>query len=131
MSHRMFETLIVAALVAGTTPAAANDFDHAWSCQLLPGQSLADARAVSAAWLQAARSMRGGEQLGVHIRYPIVVGEGADRFEFVVRAPSLEAWGAFYDGYDPDSPVGKADEAFAAVASCSGSSVWEIIPVDR
>lgn len=94
------------------------------------GKSLDDARAVSLTWLEAARTMKGGEQLQVFVNYPIVVSSSGSRFDFVVRSPSLAAWGTFYDGYDPGSAVGKADEAFAKVATCSGSTMWESIKVE-
>jgi len=121
-------------LVAGpaailAAPAAANDFDHVWSCELNPGKTLGEARAAASAWLAAAKSMTHGERLQVFIRYPIVVGESENRFDFVVRAPSLTAWGAFYDTYDDGTPVAEADAKFAEVAGCSGSTLWESIDV--
>lgn len=118
------------ALLAFAAPIAANEFDQVWACELNAGKSLDDARAVSKAWLDAARTMKGGEQLQVYIDYPIVVPSSGSRFDFVVRAPSLGAWGTFYDGYDQESAVGKADEAFAEVATCSGSTVWENIRIE-
>ena len=119
-----------AGAVAGfAAPVAANDFEHVWSCALKPDKTLGDARAVARTWLEAARSMNGGEQLQVSIRYPIIVGESENRFDFVVRAPSLAVWGAFYDKYDDGTPVADADAKFADVASCSGSTMWESIGV--
>ena len=120
--------IYLVATVAWSTNAQATDFEHVWSCELLPGQGLDDARAAAADWLRAAHSMPGGNEIRVSLRWPIAVAESAERFEFVLRMPSLEDWGRFYDRYDPGSPVGKADEAFARVASCSGSTLWEVIP---
>lgn len=117
------------AVAAFSVPVAANDFDHVWSCELNSGKTLGDARAVARIWLAAAKSMKNGEPLQVSIRYPIIVGDSENRFEFVVRAPSLAAWGAFYDAYDDGTPVADADLKFAEVASCSGSTMWEAIGV--
>lgn len=117
------------AVAAFAAPVAANEFDHVWSCELKPGKSLDEARAVARTWLAAARSMKHGENLQALIRYPIIVSESENRFDFVVRAPSLAAWGAFYDTYDDDTPVADADLKFADVASCSGSTMWELIGV--
>ncbi|HKX98092.1 MAG TPA: hypothetical protein VJL86_00095 [Steroidobacteraceae bacterium] len=117
------------AVVTMSAPAAANEFEHVWSCELRPGKTLDDARAVARTWLAAARSMKNGERLQVHIRYPIIVGDSENRFEFVVTAPSLAAWGAFYDTYDDGTPVADADAKFAEVAGCSGSTMWESIGV--
>ena len=120
---------IAGALAAFAAPVAANDFDQVWSCELKPGRSLDDARAAARTWLAAAKSMKHGGELQVFIRYPIVVSDSENRFDFVVRAPSLAAWGAFYDTYDDGTPVAEADLEFAAVASCSGSTMWELIAV--
>ena len=117
------------AVAAFAAPVAANDFDHVWSCELKPGKTLDDARAVARTWLEAARSMKNGERLQVSIRYPIIVAESENRFDFVVKAPSLAVWGAFYDTYDEGTPVADADMRFADVASCSGSTMWESIGV--
>jgi hypothetical protein len=119
-----------ASAVAFAAPVAANEFDHVWSCELKPGKTLDDARAVARTWLAAARSMKNGERLQVSIRYPIIVTESENRFDFVVTAPSLAVWGAFYDTYDDGTPVADADLKFADVASCSGSTLWESIGVE-
>jgi hypothetical protein len=118
------------AVAAYSVPATANDFDHVWRCELKPGNTLDDARAVAHTWLAAARSMKHGERLQVFIRYPIIVSESENRFDFIVRAPSLAVWGAFYDTYDDGTPVADADLKFADVASCSGSTMWESINVE-
>jgi len=122
--------LLIAILLAFTGPAFANEFGHVWSCELVAGKTIEDARAVSLAWLNAAKSMRGGDQLELYINLPIVVEESANRFDFVLLAPSLQAWGEFYDGYSESSPVGKADVEFARVAACSGSTLWESIKIE-
>ena len=113
-----------------SAPAAANEFEQVWSCELRPGKTLDDALAVARTWLSAARSMENGARLQVIIRYPIVVADSENRFEFVVRTPSLAAWGAFYDRYDDGTPVADADLKFADVAGCSGSTMWESIGVE-
>lgn len=128
---RVAITILLACGVAAlSAPAAANEFEHVWSCELNPGRTLDDARAVARAWLAAARSMKHGERLQAFIRYPIIVSESENRFDFVVRAPSLAAWGAFYDTYDDGTPVADADARFAEVAGCSGSTMWESIGVE-
>jgi hypothetical protein len=121
---------IAVACSAFAAPAAGNEFDQIWSCELKAGKSLGEARAAARAWLAAARSMPHGERLQVFIRYPIIVSDSENRFDFVVRAPSLAAWGAFYDKYDDGTPVADADAKFADVASCSGSTMWESIGVE-
>ena len=128
---RMAITLcLTSAATAFAAPVAANEFDHVWRCELKPGKTLDDARAAAHVWLAAARSMQNGERLQSYIRYPIIVSASENRFDFVVRAPSLAVWGAFYDTYDDDTPVADADAKFAEVAGCSGSTMWELIKVE-
>jgi hypothetical protein len=119
--------LLMCVLMTWITPAAANDFEQVWTCTIHAGHSLEEVRSAGTKWLNAARGMPGGEELQLVIRWPIAVPESAEVFEFVVRATSLQSWGRFYDGYDPASPAGKADEVFATIASCSGSTLWESI----
>lgn len=129
MKQKAIAVWLALAVASFTAPVAANDFEHVWSCELNSGKTLDDARAVASTWLAASRSMKYGERLVVSIRYPIIVADSENRFEFVVRAPSLAAWGAFYDTYDDGTPVADADLKFAEVASCSGSTMWEAIGV--
>lgn len=131
MKANILPALFLCALMTWITPAAANDFEHVWVCSIQPGHSLDEVRSAGSEWLNAARGMPGGEELELVIRWPIAVPDSSEVFEFVIRAPSLQAWGKFYDTYDPDSPVGKADEVFASVASCSGSTVWESITLEQ
>lgn len=130
MKKVLFGLLLTSSLEAFAAPALANEFSHVWSCELQAGKTIDDARAVSLAWLNAAKSMKGGDQLKVYVNYPIVVEPSGGRFDFVLVAPTLEAWGAFYDGYAGNSPVAKADEEFARVANCSGSALWESIMIE-
>jgi hypothetical protein len=130
MKPGLLSVLCLATLLVLAEPVRANDFEQAWSCEIRAGKTLDEVRQVSSAWLRAARGMAGGERLQLHIRYPIVVQPSAERFEFVVRAPSLQAWGAFYDGYHADSPVAAVDNEFAGIAVCSGSALWESIVIE-
>jgi hypothetical protein len=130
MQSWLSSILAVAILAGFAAPVRANDFDQVWSCEIRPGQTLEDVRRVSSAWLRAAKGMAAGDRLQLFVRYPIVVQPSAERFDFVVRAPSLQDWGAFYDGYHADSPVAGVDAEFAAIADCSGSALWESIPVE-
>ena len=130
MNRKIIQRLIISGLLALARPVSANQFGHVWSCEIVAGKSLADVRAVSSQWLRAARTMSGGDQLELHIELPIVVEDSANQFDFVLLAPSLQAWGEFYDGYSENSPVGKADVDFAGVATCSGSTLWESIKIE-
>jgi hypothetical protein len=93
---------LAAAVATFAVPATASEFEQVWFCELKPGSTLDD----------------------------IIVSHSENRFDFVVRAPSLAERGAFYDTYEDGTPVAIADLKFADVASCSGSTMWESIGVD-
>ena len=82
-ARNAFAAWLAFTAAAFAAPVAANEFDHVWSCELKAGRTLDEARAAASAWLAAARSMEHGERLQVFIRYPIIVGDSGDRFDFV------------------------------------------------
>jgi len=110
-------------LLALTIPAYADSAVQIWHCELEEGKTPADAEAVSSAWLKAAKGMKGGDEMVVYLDSPVVASSGGGEFHFVLITPSFGAWGEFNEAY-PGSAAAKADEDFAAVASCSGSSLW-------
>jgi hypothetical protein len=85
--------------------------------------------AVASEWLKAARGMKGGEQLQLYLRYPVVADMGEYDFAFVIQAPSLEVWGKFHDSY-PGSEASKVDDKFHELADCPDSALWEGIKVE-
>jgi hypothetical protein len=97
MSRIALKLLSLSVALSCTAAVQAKGFEQVWTCSLNPGQTLDQARSVSAEWLRAARGMHSGEGLSLSLCWPIAVPDSAERFEFVVRASSLEAWGALYD----------------------------------
>ena len=80
---------------------------------------------MSAAWLKAAKQMKGGENMKLVIRFPIAEGTaGEGDFKFVMSTPTFAEWGAFTDAYE-GSEVAKVDEKFNDLADCGASSIWE------
>ncbi len=125
----MNKVLIAILLMGLTTVAQASNVLQIWLCTTNEGKTMADIEVLSAAWLKAARSMKGGDQLDVYLDTPIASSEVGDNFDFVLVAPSFETWGVFQDGYE-GSPAQKADEDWFKVASCSSSSIWSSTKVE-
>ena len=123
MRNTTFRLLSVLLLLFITAPTYAGSVLHIWKCSIIEGKTMAEVDAVSKAWLKAAQSMKGGDGLEVYIDIPIAAEASGDRFDFVMMAPSFDAWGVFNEGYI-GSPAQKADEDFGDVARCSGSSLW-------
>lgn len=130
MFRRVKPFCLTLILLACSAPLQAYDFDHVWTCELRDGRTLDEARAASRDWLKAAHSMPNGDQLKLYIHWPIIAGVNERAFNWVIRAPSLTYWGTFYDGYHLDSPAALADEKFAEIATCTGSMMWEMLPIE-
>jgi hypothetical protein len=56
-------------------------------------------------------------------------GAGEGDFFFVLSIADTKIWGVFNLDY-PDSPTGKADEAWADVATCSESSLSASVDIE-
>jgi len=75
-------------------------------------------------WLKAAKTLKGGENLQVFIRYPVAASVTEVDFKFVVVTPDFAEWGAFTDAYDL-SKLQEVDDELFKIANCGDSSLWE------
>ena len=80
--------------------------------------------AMASKWLKAAKTMKGGENLQIGIRYPVAASVNEVDFKFVVMTPTFAEWGAFTDAYDL-SELQEVDDELFKVANCGDSSLWE------
>ena len=112
-----------------STAASADSVVQLWNCKVDDNKTPADVVAVSSAWLKAAKSMEGGEDLEVFVEFPMAANAAFGEFTFVLVSADAKTWGLFNNGY-ADSPAAEADEAWNAVASCSSSSLWESIKIE-
>lgn len=83
-----------------------------------------DISAMASKWLKAAKTMKGGENLQIAIRYPVAAAVNEIDFKFVVMTPTFAEWGAFTDAYDL-SELQEIDDELFKVANCGDSSLWE------
>ena len=99
-------------------------------CQQDEEATKADLERVAKNWLAAARSMDGGADLELYLRFPVVASIGNSDFAAVLVAPSLEMWGKFMDGFEgsPAAKVGK--EEFSELADCTDNQLWEVIKIE-
>ena len=126
-----FRLLIVAVLMLIAAPAFSASQMHAvqiFMCQQDEEASSADIMAVSKTWLDAAKKVKGGENLQVYVRFPIAAQMGEHDFKFIIAAPNFEEWGAFTDAYEA-SEVAKVDKQFAEYADCTDAMLWEGIEI--
>ncbi len=128
MKKRLIASLTASVMFIFTTSASA-DVIHIWTCELNDGKTFTDAVDVSSAWLKVAKSMKGGKDLEAFVEFPFAAQTGDGGFTFVLIVPDAKTWGVFYNDYD-DSPAAKADMAWAKVATCSSSSLWQSVKIE-
>ncbi len=126
--------IIIASLTACvmflfTVPAYADSIVQSWMCKLNDDKTTADLVAASSVWLKAAKSNEGGEDVEVFLMYPFFGDTGDVDFIFTVAVADTKIWGVFVNDY-PNSPAGKAEEAWGEVATCSDSYLWESVEIE-
>ena len=120
----LIRLIIISMLMMVAIPAWAGTAVMVYSCEQDEDASEADVNAAAAAWLKAAKGMKGGENLEAYAMFPMAVTMGEKDFMFVVTAPSFAEWGTFMDGYE-GSAAAESDKKYADVADCPDSALWE------
>ena len=97
---------------------------HIWKCKANDGKTVADVTAESVAWLEAARTVDGGDDLSVYLEWPIAANMGDGGFNFVMSVADEQTWGTWYGSESASDVMGAANIAWSEVATCSKSSLW-------
>jgi len=83
-----------------------------------------DVDAMSKRWLAAAKTLKGGENLQIFLRFPVAASVDDIDFKFVLVTPDFAEWGTFTDGYSL-SKLEEIDDELEKVADCNDASLWE------
>jgi len=83
-----------------------------------------DVMGMASKWLKVAKTLKGGENIQIAIRFPVAASVDDIDFKFVIVTPTFAEWGAFTDGYEL-SELEKVDDELFKVANCGESSLWE------
>ena len=83
-----------------------------------------DVMDMASKWLSAAKTLKGGENVQIAIRYPVAAAVTEVDFKFVVVTPNFAEWGAFTDAYEL-SKLQEVDDELFKIANCGESSLWE------
>ena len=83
-----------------------------------------DVNAMGGKWLAAAKTLKGGKNLRIYIRYPVAASVDDIDFKFVLTTPDFAEWGAFTDAYEM-SKLEEIDDELEKIASCEDASLWE------
>lgn len=127
--NRFVGLMLVAVLLIAVAPAYSARASQVFSCELDDDATEDQVKAGAAKWLEAAKGMKGGENLEAWVYFPVAV-DAMGEFDllFVVVSPSFEEWGEFWDNYD-GSPAAKVDKENQEMVICPNSALWESIPI--
>ncbi len=127
----IIQLVIVSTLMIVAAPTYSAEVAQVYSCEQDDDASEQDLRDSASEWLKAAKTMKGGENMGVDLYFPIAVAAtGETDFLMVITTPSFAEWGVFWDGYE-GSPASKVDqEGSDDNAICPDSALWEKVSVE-
>ena len=127
--NKIVMLMLVFMLMLVAAPAYSFEVIQVFNCQMDDDATDEDIKVVATEWLKAANKMKGGEQLEVHLRHPLVGQMGEYDFSFMVKVPSLEEWGVFTSGYE-GSALEEIDDKMDELSDCPGSTLWEILKLE-
>jgi len=79
---------------------------------------------MSEKWLAAAKTLKGGENLQLFIRFPVAASVDDIDFKFVLVTPDFAEWGVFTDNYEL-SKLEEIDDELDKIVDCDDASLWE------
>lgn len=122
--NKVIRLILIAILMMVAAPAWSGSAVAVYQCEQGDDASEADVLAAVADWLQAAKAMKGGENIDAFVMFPMAATMGEFDMLFIVTAPSFAEWGTFMDGYE-GSAAAEADKKYADTAICPDSALWE------
>ena len=124
---RTLGMMLVLVLMFAVAPAFAGQASQMWKCEM--GDEVTEGQVVAMAedWFEAAKKVKGGENLKGHLRFPVAVN-AIGEFDVFLEAifPTFEEWGKFWDNYSGSTASELEDKHAAEGVICPDSAVWEI-----
>jgi hypothetical protein len=96
-----------------------------FNCELNDDAAIEDVTEMASKWLNVAKTLKGGKNLQVFIRYPIAASTDDIDFIFVLVTPTFAEWGVFTDSYEGSDSITDIDDEFEKIADCADSAMWE------
>ncbi len=119
----LIRVMAIAMLMVFASPAYSETI-QIFNCTYEGDATEDDVTAMASKWLAAAKTVKGGENVQIAIRYPVAASVDDIDFKFVVMTPNFAEWGAFTDAYEL-SKLQEVDDELFKVANCGESSLWE------
>ncbi len=119
----LIRLMIISMLMVVASPAYSEAI-QIFNCEYIGEATEDDVFDMADKWLKAAKTIKGGENLQVVIRFPVAASVDDIDFKFVMVLPDFAEWGAFTDAYEA-SKIAEIDDEFEKIADCNDSAVWE------
>ncbi len=129
MINTIMRLMLVSMLTMVAAPAYSDSVIDIFMCQQEEKATEEDLEAIASKWFKAVKGMKGGAQMDLYLRFPIVAEMGENDFAVVLVAPSLEEWARFVESVE-GSEVGNLEEKFDELADCPDNSLWDIVRVE-
>ena len=119
----LIRLVLISLLMIFASPAQ-SDAIQIFNCEYEGEATEDDVSDMVSKWLKAAKTLKGGENLQLYLRYPVAASVDDVDFKFVLVAPDFAEWGAFTDAYDL-SKLQEIDDELDKVVDCDDASLWE------
>ena len=119
---------LVALLVVVAAPSYAGEAWQSFTCEIVGDATEDQVVAMGSEWLKAAKSMKGGENIQVHVAFPVAAQMGETDFRMLIMMPTIKEWGEFWDGYH-GSPASKVDVKYQDMIECPDSRLFEHVKI--
>jgi hypothetical protein len=119
----LIRLILISILMVIASPAH-SDAIQIFNCEYEGDATEGDVSVMVSKWLKAAKTLKGGENLQLYVRYPVAASADDIDFKFVLVTPDFAQWGAFTDAYDL-SKLQEIDDELDKVADCNDASLWE------
>jgi hypothetical protein len=119
----LMRLMIISLLMVVASPVYAEAI-QIFNCEYEGDATEDDVYAMAGKWLAAAKTVKGGENLKIVIRFPVAASVDDIDFKFVIVTPDFAEWGKFTDAYEA-SKLQEIDDELYKVADCNDASLWE------
>jgi hypothetical protein len=119
----LIRLMIISLLMLIASPAYAEAI-QIFNCEYEGDATEDDVFKMAGKWLAAAKTLKGGENLQIVVRFPVAASVDDIDFKFVLVTPTFAEWGQFTDAYEA-SKLQEIDDELFKVADCNDASMWE------
>ena len=122
------QLMFISMLMILAAPAWSDAALHTVLCVQNEGMTDEKIEAVSAEWLKAARTVKGGENLDLYLNFPVAAKVADVDVALIIITPTFAEWGLFMDNY-AGSAAEAVDEKHSDGLDCGNGTLWESFKV--